>query len=143
LSAAIAARSKSPGACEALQVAAERLRKFSPDKYYKCHECNELSCFSCLDDRSIGMCSSLSVAVMQKEISTIEGRALSKCTRCYWSSKPCTNPNCPNKVGIPTKRCGDCHLDRYCSVECQVAAHPGHVARCQRIQARRAAAGKV
>ena len=60
----------------------------------------------------------------------------------YWSTKPCTNPTCPNEVGVPTKRCGGCHLDRYCSVECQAAAYPDHVARCLKIQAKRAFAGK-
>jgi len=60
----------------------------------------------------------------------------------YWSTKPCTNPSCQNEVGVPTKRCGGCHLDRYCSVECQAAAYPAHAARCQKIQAKRAAAGK-
>ena len=65
-----------------------------------------------------------------------------KCSTCYWSAKPCTNPNCPNEVGIPTKRCGGCHIDRYCSVECQAAMHPKHVERCKTIQAKRASAGK-
>ena len=55
----------------------------------------------------------------------------------YWSTKPCTNPNCPNEVGVPTKRCGGCHIDRYCSVECQGMAYPAHRARCRKIQAKR------
>ena len=38
-----------------------------------------------------------------------------------------------------TKRCGGCHLDRYCSVECQTAMYPDHVGRCKRIQNKRAA----
>ena len=65
-----------------------------------------------------------------------------KCSTCYWASKPCTNPDCPNEVGIPTKRCGGCHIDRYCSVECQAAMHPEHVERCQKIQEKRSTAGK-
>ena len=58
----------------------------------------------------------------------------------YWSAKPCTNPTCPNEVGLPTKRCGGCHLDRYCSVECQGMAYPAHKSRCRAISAKRAAA---
>ncbi len=64
------------------------------------------------------------------------------CSHCYWTTKSCTNPFCPNEVGVPTKRCGGCHIDRYCSVECQAAAYPAHVGRCKRIQEKRAAAGK-
>ena len=62
-----------------------------------------------------------------------------RCSRCYWSTKPCTNPSCPNEVGVPTKRCGGCHIDRYCSIKCQLAAYPTHVKRCQKIQEKRAA----
>jgi hypothetical protein len=62
-----------------------------------------------------------------------------QCSRCYWSAKPCTNPTCPNEVGVPTKRCGGCHIDRYCSVDCQLAAYPAHVNRCHKIQEKRAA----
>ena len=61
----------------------------------------------------------------------------------YWSAKPCTNPTCPNEVGVPTKRCGGCHIGRYCSVECQGMAYPAHKGRCLAISAKRAAtAGK-
>ena len=54
----------------------------------------------------------------------------------------CTNLNCPNAIGVSTKRCSGCHLDRYCSVECQAAAYPAHEAWCKQIQAKRAAAGE-
>lgn len=59
------------------------------------------------------------------------------CAFCHWSSKPCTNPSCPNEIGVPTKRCGGCRIDRYCSVECQAEAHPHHEARCKKIQEKR------
>ena len=58
----------------------------------------------------------------------------------YWSAKPCTNPTCPNEVGVPTKRCGGCHIDRCCSVECQGMAFPAHKGRCLAISTKRAAA---
>ena len=64
------------------------------------------------------------------------------CDPCYWSSKPCTNASCPNEVGVPTRRCGRCRISRYCSVECQAAAYPGHVDRCKEVCARLVASEK-
>eukprot|EP00562_Extubocellulus_spinifer_P007670 CAMPEP_0178502746 /NCGR_PEP_ID=MMETSP0696-20121128/17669_1 /TAXON_ID=265572 /ORGANISM="Extubocellulus spinifer, Strain CCMP396" /LENGTH=262 /DNA_ID=CAMNT_0020131825 /DNA_START=118 /DNA_END=906 /DNA_ORIENTATION=- len=52
------------------------------------------------------------------------------CMPCYWSSKPCTNPDCPNEAGVPTKRCGGCRRSRYCSKECQIAMWPEHKKTC-------------
>ena len=95
-----------------------------------CPTCKVCICTACMDDKSM---ESFVVAMMKSSASSYQ------CSRCYWSTKPCTNPTCPNEVGVPTKRCGGCHLDRYCSVECQLAAYPAHVNRCGRIQEKRAA----
>jgi len=119
----------------------EDLRKYA-DEYAYCSHCKLYVCYQCLDYRSARM---LAKALLGNFADPPKMNEMPPfiCTPCYWSSKPCTNPKCPNEVGIPTKRCGGCHLDRYCSVDCQAAMYPDHVARCQRIQARRAAAGKV
>jgi len=122
--------------------AALSVKTCSSDAWAACVGCKAHFCIGCLDDESARLFVMSMVSMTRTYSGGVPGNTF-KCGHCYWSSKPCTNPNCPNKVGIPTKRCGDCHLDRYCSVECQVAAYPGHVARCQRIHARRAAAGKV
>jgi len=111
--------------------------------YAQCKHCNLYVCYQCLDDRSARIVAEAQLAVVFADSTKLDEMSPFICTPCYWSSKPCTNPNCPNELGIPTKRCGGCHLDRYCSVECQAAMYPEHVDRCQRIQARRAAAGKV
>jgi len=120
----------------------EDLRE-NADKYAYCSHCNLYTCYHCLDYRSARPLAEFVLGAIGDPTKTSKDVPPFVCTHCYWSSKPCTNPNCPNEVGVPTKRCGGCHLDRYCSVECQAAMYPDHVARCQRIQARRAAAGKV
>ena len=116
------------------------LRDEWPDLYFIC-SCGEAQCYACLDDRAVE--NYYRCMLMSDEFVNIpptwSEESDYKCGRCYWSSKPCTNPNCPNEVGIPTKRCGGCHLDRYCSVECQAAAYPEHMERCHKIQAKRAA----
>lgn len=95
--------------------------------------CNFFGCLGCLDDKFV-------ISYLYRFFgSEVDFR----CNTCYWSAKPCTNPNCPNEPGVPTKRCGDCHLDRYCSVECQAAAYPAHVGRCQKIQEKRMVACRV
>ena len=101
------------------------------DVFALCKSCNNPCCFACLDERS----------VESNVVMLIEGRNDQRysCGSCYWSAKPCTNPTCPNEVGVPTKRCGGCHIDRYCSVECQAAAYPSHGAKCEKIQAKREA----
>lgn len=99
-----------------------------------CSTCKVGSCCTtCMDDRSM---ESAAGALMSMSVAGLPGY---QCSRCYWSTKPCTNPTCPNEVGVPTKRCGGCHLDRYCSVECQAAAYPAHVNRCNKIQEKRVA----
>ena len=110
------------------------------DLLSRCGDCNQYQCYACFDDRTIeSFARSLLDAMMEGEASAV-GRF--KCSKCYWASKPCTNPTCPNEAGVPTKRCGGCHLDRYCSVECQAATYPGHMTRCQKIMAKRAKAKK-
>ena len=105
------------------------------DAIIVCDTCPTHTCVSCMDDRSL-----TSVAVsLVRSVSLGEATSYFQCSRCYWSTKPCTNPSCPNDIGVPTKRCGACHIDRYCSVECQAAAYPAHVNRCNKIQATRVA----
>jgi hypothetical protein len=112
------------------------LREVSPEGMVPCTSCCKVHCFGCMDDKT---------AFLFLESLFLRQNGQKKkyqCSCCYWSTKPCTNPTCPNEVGVPTKRCGGCHIDRYCSVECQAVMYPNHVARCERIRARRAAAGK-
>ena len=123
---------------EYVQEFGEVLCRVSGDAIIRCHTpgCKLTACVSCLDD--------LSLASVVKSVLSYDqerGRNLLpfKCSRCYWSTKPCTNPSCPNEVGVPTKRCGGCHIDRYCSVECQAAAYPAHMNRCSKIQEKRKA----
>jgi len=105
---------------------------------FQCRECNQNVCGKCASNALTDMTS------FAKDASG--GFDTTLCFPCtekkYWSAKPCTNPTCPNEVGVPTKRCGDCHIARYCSVECQEMAYPAHRNRCQAILARRVAAGK-
>ena len=96
-----------------------------------CKGCKFVACIECLDDDSFDRFLAYAFS---------DGTRGFRCNTCY--SKPCTNPNCPKEPGVPTKRCGGCHLDRYCSVECQAAAYPDHVARCKKIQEKRAATEK-
>ena len=105
---------------------------------YHCAVCQRIRsyCCGCLDDESAH---SLLASLLEKRGKGLNGF---QCRSCYWKSKPCTNPSCPNDIGVPTKRCGGCHLDRYCSVECQTAAYPDHVGKCTRIQNKRAAAAE-
>jgi len=113
------------------------LQESVPNAMISCPSCCKVFCVGCMDDVTARLLLAEMLLLGERQHSTEL-----RCGHCYWSTKPCTNPACPNEVGVPTKRCGDCHLDRYCSVECQVVAYPNHVARCERIQARRAAAGK-
>ena len=119
------------------------LRDEWPDLYFIC-SCGEAQCYACLDDRAVDNYYRCMLTSDEFHFPpTWSEESDYKCGRCYWSSKPCTNPNCPNEVGIPTKRCGGCHIDRYCSVECQAEAYPDHVERCHKIQAKRSATGGV
>jgi len=145
----VAALRAGPAAIGADQIsrAAESLRGASPENWVTCGECHSWYCYGCLDDGSarsltLGLLDALRKRQLDDAVSLTNDF---QCSSCYWSAKPCTNPSCPNenKVGIPTKRCGGCHIDRYCSVECQAAAYPAHLERCQKIQAKRAAAGKL
>ena len=114
----------------------EELRTKFPPTICRCKECMRSICVDCCLENTIG----------DGEFDIRPDGLSALCPPCaekkYWSTKPCTNLSCPNEVGVPTKRCGGCHLDRYCSIECQAAAYPSHVARCHKIQAKRAAAGK-
>ena len=112
------------------------MRSSAPGAMSICKTCNDFTCNMCMDDKSM---ESLLKAFINPTPQDA-GKSLFQCSHCYWSAKPCTNPTCPNEVGVPTKRCGGCHIDRYCSIDCQAAAYPSHVARCQKIQAKRAAA---
>ena len=111
----------------------------SPDSMAKCHSCSRVICYECRDFVETKLTAEM---LLRTANGIFEPEKLFHCSSCYWSVKPCTNPNCPNEVGIPTKRCGGCHLDRYCSVECQAIMHSDHMGRCQRIQEKRATAEK-
>ena len=50
----------------------------------------------------------------------------------------CAAPGCDATSGL--KRCGACRAVRYCSVQCQRAHWPAHIAECRRMQAARVAA---
>ena len=100
----------------------EAMTNFAENIMSQCKSCGDVYCPSCITVKE--MCSS--------EDGGFE------CSKCYFSRKPCTNPNCPQELGVPTKRCGACHIDRYCSVDCQAAMYPTHVGRCQKIQEKRA-----
>jgi len=115
----------------------KKLRSEFANAMFRCRECNQNVC---------GNCASNALTDMTPFARDASGGFDTLCSPCtekkYWSAKPCTNPTCPNEVGVPTKRCGDCHIARYCSVECQEMAYPAHRNRCQAILARRVAAGK-
>ena len=132
-----------------MDAAVKSMRRDTPNKWAVCSECNASFCYGCLDVSAHALLTSMAskaqafgVAALSSLATQVPGRAKGsnqfRCSRCYWKSKPCTNSNCPNEVGLPTKRCGGCHLDRYCSVECQAAAYPNHVEKCTRIQKKRA-----
>ena len=127
---------------EELMMLMSAMRGRDRDMYATCATCQRSCCFECLDDRSA---SSLAFSILEAMVRDDSDTSMYQfqCTTCYWKSKPCTNSSCPNEVGVPTKRCGGCHIDRYCSVECQAAAYPDHVARCEKIQAKRAANEKI
>ena len=130
-----------PQFSEVAGIVSKLVRKTAAGGLLSCSICSACVCVSCMDDRSLkslveGMLSSLVRAV---EFS--EAYRVYRCSHCYWSAKPCTNPTCPNEVGVPTKRCGGCHIDRYCSVDCQLAAYPAHIRRCSKIQMKRVVIG--
>lgn len=110
---------------------AEKLVRTSPDAVMKCELCEEDYCYECVGE--------VEVRAWAKKFRYGVNGIQEKCERCYWSDKPCTNPNCPNEVGVPTKRCGDCHRARYCSKQCQIAAYPMHQDKCRKLKEKRAA----
>ena len=117
---------------------AEFLRRSIPNTMVHCSSCEEALCFNCMSEIEMA---SAALAGLYADGINGESKKPAMCSHCYWASKSCTNPNCPNEAGVPTKRCGGCHLDRYCSVECQAAAYPEHMERCQKIQVKRESAG--
>ena len=103
--------------------------RLDEDSFAICRHCHVPYCFQSLDDR---FARNVTAALLTSIASEIRGKdcpVYYLCSACYWSTKPCTNPTCPNETGVPTKRCGGCHLDRYCSAECQAAAYPDHMIR--------------
>ena len=111
---------------------AEEMLHSSPDSFWQCGACKCLYCFRCIGVRGLS-------AIIGHNLMKGENPASFKCNKCYWSAKPCNNPKCPNEVGIPTKRCGDCRSARYCSKECQKVAYPEHIDTCEKVQKKRAA----
>mmetsp|Transcript_241 Transcript_241/g.530 ORF Transcript_241/g.530 Transcript_241/m.530 type:complete len:303 (+) Transcript_241:120-1028(+) len=98
-------------------------RRIRSDAFLRCTKCFICFCGDCGDSAGLRW--------------HVTGRSGpdQMCTRCYWTTKPCTNPDCPNKAGVPTKRCGDCRRARYCSKECQIAMWPEHKLECSRLRA--------
>lgn len=119
---------------------ANYIRRTLPKGTMRCFSCGETQCFSCMDGNEI---ESAALASLYSDRNSGTTSMPPKCSSCHWASKPCTNPNCPKELGVPTKRCGGCRLDRYCSVECQAEAYPDHVAKCEKVQEKRAKAGKM
>ena len=115
---------------------AATLRSDLPDLMAPCDGCGVDFCFKCADHIHLVSV----VKGIEEKLRVGKSKSPVRCPTCYYKAKPCTNPTCPNEVGISTKRCGGCHIDRYCSVECQAAAYPGHVERCKKIQEKRAGA---
>ena len=130
----IVAKGFMPGAADDDRVLRATLKKIAPGVCAPCSSCWAVCCYSCLDGQSAKNLAQEFLLYRNGEQSCNY-----RCGKCYWSAKPCTNPKCPNKADTPTKRCGGCHLDRYCSVECQAEMYPDHVAKCQKIQAKRVA----
>ena len=103
-----------------IHTAAMALRSAAPDSMVDCKSCNAVFCYECTDHVHLQTLVRATNEVFRNGEDKIT--APINCGTCYYKSKPCTNPDCPNEVGVPTKRCGGCHIDRYCSVECQAAA---------------------
>ena len=116
-----------------LRELAEDVCSATPDGMLTCRTCEEIFCYECAGIQ--GLVSLVKCVVLD------DAKGV-KCQRCYWSAKPCSNPTCRNEAGVPTKRCGDCRVARYCSKECQKAAYIGHVNKCRKIQEKRAARGQ-
>jgi len=111
---------------------AEEILPSLQDGMVMCTTCNErYKCFACIGFKKIR-------GMMFHRFTTGGEVPDFECDSCYYAAKPCTNPDCPNEVGVPTKRCGDCRRARYCSKECQKAAYPDHVRTCRNIQEKRA-----
>ena len=129
-------KSGMPPPTDSMRELMKMTKKMMGDFTVSCVACSTDTCVSCMDDRSLTalVVSQVRLLCFGEDVSRF------RCSRCYWSTKPCTNPSCPNEVGVPTKRCGDCHIDRYCSVECQAAAYLDHIGRCKKIVAKRDAA---
>ena len=111
------------------------------DKLASCLSCSRHFCFECVNSSELER-SAKGFWALETGHSHPGNSFSFQCSTCYWAAKPCTNPNCPNEVGVQTKRCGGCHIDRYCSVECQAIMYSDHRERCQKIQEKRATAGK-
>ena len=114
------------------------LRKAEPETIGTCKDCGIGYCLSCMDDSNLLRCT---LNGLYGVMNGMDKTKQFQCYGCYWSAKPCINPNCPNEDGTPTKRCGGCHIDRYCSIECQAEMYPEHMAKCKKIQAKRLASG--
>ena len=111
------------------------LRSATPDSMLYCESCKAMVCYECIDD--IHLQSFVKAGAEMKSKGVDKKTIPVRCLACYYKAKPCTNPDCPNEVGVPTKRCGGCHIDRYCSVGCQAVMYPTHVERCRKIQMKR------
>eukprot|EP00562_Extubocellulus_spinifer_P001153 CAMPEP_0178476850 /NCGR_PEP_ID=MMETSP0696-20121128/3835_1 /TAXON_ID=265572 /ORGANISM="Extubocellulus spinifer, Strain CCMP396" /LENGTH=245 /DNA_ID=CAMNT_0020104157 /DNA_START=222 /DNA_END=959 /DNA_ORIENTATION=+ len=96
--------------------------------YLTCDSCHTTKCYHCGGAEDYFFrCFKCYTSYWLPRLHLGNGKA---CMPCYWSSKPCTNPDCPNEAGVPTKRCGGCRRSRYCSKECQIAMWPEHKKTC-------------
>lgn len=133
-----------------IELAASAMQRTATGCFGTCQKCGATRCYPCLDNesmkrtaRSVLSASAHALASSRGQNHVFHYQKTLLCTSCYWSTKPCTNPTCPNEVGVPTKRCGGCHINRYCSVECQTIAYPHHAQKCKQIQEERTAAELV
>jgi len=116
-----------------------------PRRFIKCGRCSQTRCRSCVDasfamdgcdgEDFVATCQECNDSFCQACVPMRHDRKTLyfKCEPCYFKAKPCTNPDCPNEAGAPTKRCGDCCRFRYCSKECQLTMWPKHSEECGNI----------
>ena len=130
-----------------------RREKRVPD-FFACADCFKVRCRQCARPEAkegadfIGFCSRCCKFFCPDcdnpsfcQVYSVGGAPL--CQPCYlsylkWSEKPCTNPDCTNEAGmVETKRCGDCHVARYCSKACQSVMRSAHRNECIEIKKKR------
>ena len=125
------------------------LKTRAPPMFLRCRKCAKTRCVFCIrsstrDPRDALICCFHCVDARcydcihpDMDFFCIGNEMICKPCVEYWSSKPCTNPDCRNEVGAATKRCGGCRCARYCSKECQLAMCPVHREECAMMMKKR------